>query len=111
VADENAAWFIDGSYIFKVWQNFHRADKLDYMKLRKYLESTFQVRIDDAYYFNADPDPPTSKTNAFHSALSYPPTWRPRHSGEALLASEAPAELAGGLGWWPGRPSKDWATI
>jgi uncharacterized LabA/DUF88 family protein len=77
VADENAAWFIDGSYIFKVWQNFHRADKLDYMKLRKYLESTFQVRIDDAYYFNADPDPPTSKTNAFHSALSYPPPGGP----------------------------------
>jgi uncharacterized LabA/DUF88 family protein len=68
-----AAWFIDGAYLFKVWQGLKRADKLDYLKLRSYLESTFSERIEDAYYFNADSDPPTSKMNAFHSALSYPP--------------------------------------
>jgi uncharacterized LabA/DUF88 family protein len=69
----NAAWFIDGSYVFKVWQSLRRSDKLDYLKLRTYLETTFDERIDDAYYFNADPDPPSAKMNAFHSALSYPP--------------------------------------
>lgn len=69
----NAAWFIDGSYVFKVWQGLRRPDKLDYLKLRTYLESTFDERIEDAYYFNADPDPPSAKMNAFHSALSYPP--------------------------------------
>jgi uncharacterized LabA/DUF88 family protein len=69
----SAAWFIDGSYVFKAWQGLKRSDKLDYLKLRTYLESTFGERIDDAYYFNADPDPPSAKMNAFHSALSYPP--------------------------------------
>jgi uncharacterized LabA/DUF88 family protein len=68
-----AAWFVDGAYLFKVWQSLKRADKLDYLKLRNYLESTFDQRIEDAYYFNADSDPPTAKMNAFHSALSYPP--------------------------------------
>jgi uncharacterized LabA/DUF88 family protein len=74
---DGSAWFIDGSYLFKVWQGLHRTDKLDYLKLRNHLESTFQVQIEDAYYFNADPDPPTAKMNAFHSALSYPPPGGP----------------------------------
>jgi len=69
----NAAWFIDGAYLFKVWQSLKRADKLDYYKLRVYLESAHEARIEDAYYFNADSDPPATKMNAFHSALSYPP--------------------------------------
>jgi uncharacterized LabA/DUF88 family protein len=68
-----AAWFIDGSYVFKVWQSLERADRLDYLLLRTYLEETFGERIDDAYYFNADADPPSAKMNAFHRALSYPP--------------------------------------
>lgn len=68
-----AAWFIDGAYLFKVWQGLKRSDKLDYSKLRTYLESTYKERIEDAYYFNADSDPPTAKMSAFHSALSYPP--------------------------------------
>jgi len=51
---DGSAWFIDGSYLFKVWQGLHRSDKLDYLKLRRHLESTFQVQIEDAYYFNAD---------------------------------------------------------
>ena len=68
-----AAWFIDGAYVFKVWQGLKSGARLDYLKLRSYLETTFGERIDDAYYFNADTDPPNAKANAFHSALSYPP--------------------------------------
>ena|ERR1700712_1312509 len=68
-----AAWFVDGAYLFKVWQALQRGDRLDYLKLRTYLETTFQTRIDDAYYFSADPDPPNAGINAFHNALSYPP--------------------------------------
>lgn len=68
-----AAWFIDGAYVFKVWQGLKSGARLDYLKLRSYLETTFAERIDDAYYFNADSDPPNAKANAFHSALSYPP--------------------------------------
>jgi uncharacterized LabA/DUF88 family protein len=69
----SAAWFIDGAYLFKVWQGLKRTDKLDYLKLRLYLESKFDAQIEDAYFFSADSDPPAIKQSAFHSALSYPP--------------------------------------
>jgi hypothetical protein len=74
----SAAWFVDGGYLFKVWQSLRRGDNLDYLRLRRLLESTYcdaasGERIEDAYYFNADPDPPSAKANAFHSALSFPP--------------------------------------
>ncbi|HYQ46869.1 MAG TPA: NYN domain-containing protein [Polyangiaceae bacterium] len=68
-----AAWFIDGAYLFKVWQSLKRSDRLDYLKLRQYLESTFATVIDDAYYFNSDPDVASAKQNAFHSALAHRP--------------------------------------
>ncbi|MET0391389.1 MAG: NYN domain-containing protein [Polyangiales bacterium] len=74
---DTAAWFIDGAYLFKVWQSLHRQDRLDYLKLRVYLESTFQSPIDEAYYFSADPDPPTAGVDAFHHALAYPPPHGP----------------------------------
>src|SRR5262245_10566613 len=32
-----AAWFVDGEYLYKVWQGLHRTDKLDFLKLRKLL--------------------------------------------------------------------------
>jgi uncharacterized LabA/DUF88 family protein len=71
--DDAAAWFVDGAYLFKAWQSLQRSDRLDYLKLRRYLETTFQAHIDDAYYFSASPDPANAGINAFHSALSYPP--------------------------------------
>lgn len=73
----HAAWFVDGAYVFKVWQAMHRSDRLDYSKLRNHLESTFQLSIDEAYYFSANPDPPNPGVNAFHNALSYPPPHGP----------------------------------
>jgi uncharacterized LabA/DUF88 family protein len=78
----SAAWFVDGEYLSKIWQNLNRPDNLDYVKLRQYLEATYcdsaaKERIEDAYYFNADPDPPTARTNAYHNALAYPPPGGP----------------------------------
>jgi uncharacterized LabA/DUF88 family protein len=70
---DGTAWFVDGAYLFKVWQAQHRRDRLDYLKLRTLLETTFQASIDEAYYFSADPDPPTAGVSAFHNALAYPP--------------------------------------
>jgi uncharacterized LabA/DUF88 family protein len=72
------AWFVDGAFLFKCWNKLGRTDTLDYLKLRQYLVSKYcdpdtKEVIDEAYYFNADPDPPTAKTNAFHNALAYPP--------------------------------------
>jgi uncharacterized LabA/DUF88 family protein len=69
----SAAWFTDGAYLFKVWQSLKQSDRLDYLKLRLYLESTFGIAIEDAYYFNSDPDVVSAKQNAFHSALSHRP--------------------------------------
>jgi uncharacterized LabA/DUF88 family protein len=78
----SAAWFVDGEYLGKVWQHLNRPDHLDYVKLRQHLEATYcdsaaKERIEDAYYFNADPDPPTARTNAYHNALAYPPPGGP----------------------------------
>ena len=74
------AWFVDGSYIRKIWSNAfydyntHAASKnLDWLKLRLYIEQQFADRIEDAYFFDADPDPPTAQRNAFHNWLSYMP--------------------------------------
>jgi uncharacterized LabA/DUF88 family protein len=68
-----AAWFSDGAYVFKVWQSLKLTHRLDYLKLRQYLERSFELEIEDAYYFNSDPDVANAKQNAFHSALAYRP--------------------------------------
>jgi uncharacterized LabA/DUF88 family protein len=73
-----AAWFVDGAYAFKCWRALNRVDNLDFVKLRKKLEERFldlesNEKLDECYYFNSDPEPPTAKQNAFHNALQYPP--------------------------------------
>jgi hypothetical protein len=78
----SAAWFVDGAYAMKCWGSLRRADKLDYLKLRELLEGQFlgqtaNDKIEDEYYFNADPEPPTAKQNAFHNALQFPPPTGP----------------------------------
>jgi uncharacterized LabA/DUF88 family protein len=76
----SAAWFVDGAYAMKCWNSLKRADKLDFMKLRGLLVSALLPageKIEDAYYFNADPEPPTAKQNAFHNALQFPPPGGP----------------------------------
>jgi uncharacterized LabA/DUF88 family protein len=75
-------WFVDGAYLSKCWQGISAGDQLDYVKLRQWLESNYcdgaaGERITEAYYFNADSDPPTAKQNAFHNALAYPPPGGP----------------------------------
>ena len=57
--------FIDASYVYKVYR-----DKIDYLKLRDHIENTLGDSIDEAYYFNADNDPPTAEK--FHGYLSMP---------------------------------------
>ncbi len=78
----SAAWFVDGEYLGKVWLGLNRPDQLDYVKLRQHLEATYcsaepGERIEDAYYFNADQDPPSARSNAYHNALAYPPPGGP----------------------------------
>lgn len=66
----SAAWFVDGSYLYKTWKSLQLSRRLDYLKLRQQLEKEYQATIEDAYYFNADPDPPSSQSNSFHSFLT-----------------------------------------
>jgi uncharacterized LabA/DUF88 family protein len=66
-------WFVDGAYLGRVWQQAVPGQKLSYLKLRNVLEETLGDSVDEAYYLDADPDPPTAKANAFHNALAYPP--------------------------------------
>jgi uncharacterized LabA/DUF88 family protein len=80
------AWFVDGSFVSKLWSaQFARYDEqlrkrvwsktLDYLKLRLYIEQQFNDRIEEAYYFDADPNPPTAGRDAFHNWLAFqPPT-------------------------------------
>lgn len=58
--------FIDGAYVFKVFNGL-----IDYVKLRQTIERELQDKIDEAYFFNADSDPP--RANKLHNALTYPP--------------------------------------
>jgi len=74
----NTAWFVDGAFLFKCWSSLGRADNLDYMLLREYLEDNYcdkagGERINESYYFNSDPDPPTAQQNAFHNFLTLAP--------------------------------------
>lgn len=72
----SASWFVDGAYLYKAWDSLGRGDKLDYLKLRCLLQEMYcggNECIEDAYYFNADNDPQSAKSNAFYSALSFPP--------------------------------------
>jgi uncharacterized LabA/DUF88 family protein len=79
----SAAWFVDGAYAYKCWLQLGRPDNLDFVKLRRdILESKFVdvaggEKIDEAYYFNSDPEPPTANQSAFYNALQYPPPGGP----------------------------------
>jgi uncharacterized LabA/DUF88 family protein len=61
--------FIDGAYVYKV------AGKIDHLKLRTFLEREMGGPIDEAYFFNADDDPP--KAEKLHSALTMLPPHGP----------------------------------
>jgi uncharacterized LabA/DUF88 family protein len=79
----SAAWFVDGAYAYKCWQQLGRPDNLDYVKLRRdILESRFVdvaggEAIDEAYHFNGALEPSTAKLDAFHNALQFPPPGGP----------------------------------
>jgi uncharacterized LabA/DUF88 family protein len=95
----NAAWFVDGAYAMKCWNSLRRTDRLDYLKLRTLLESSGE-KIGDAYFFNADPEPPTAKQNAFHNALQFPPPGGPGLRVKLYWLQEKelywPAHMGGG---------------
>lgn len=58
--------FIDGAYVWKTYK-----EHIDYLKLRQHIESELGDEIDEAYFFNADNDPP--RAEKLHNALSFPP--------------------------------------
>ena len=79
--------FVDGAYIWKVFK-----DKIDYLKLRQTLEADLKDQIDEAYFFNADDDPP--KAEKLHNALAFPP---PKGPGFRVKIYWLRRKLL----WWP----------
>lgn len=77
MSDDRVAWFVDGSYLYNVWRNLHRVDRLDYLLLRRHPEGKFRVGITDAYCFNLVPELQTEGSQAFHEALAFPPPTGP----------------------------------
>ncbi len=61
--------FVDGSYMYKLH------GQVDYLKLRALLETELNDKIDEAYYFNSDDDPP--KATKFNNYLTVPPPQGP----------------------------------
>lgn len=58
--------FIDGAYVWKTFK-----EHIDYLKLRAEIEERLRDTIDEAYFFNADSDPP--RAEKLHNALTIPP--------------------------------------
>lgn len=61
------ALFIDGAYLMKAVQPHH----IDLVKLRRLVEDHAGETLDEAYFFNADDDPP--RQAKFTSFLQIPP--------------------------------------
>lgn len=61
-----AALFIDGAFVHKVFR-----DRMDYFKFREMVEKDAGERLDEAYFFNADDDPP--RAARLHDYLQVPP--------------------------------------
>lgn len=68
-----AAWFVDGGYADKAWQEAAGYNRMDFAMLRAKIEKDAGESVGDAYYFNCDNDPPSSGQNAFHRYLSSAP--------------------------------------
>jgi len=62
--------FLDGAYVWKAF-----GEKLNYLKLREFVEERIGEEIDEGYFFNADDDP--SRTQGLHNSLAYPPPHGP----------------------------------
>lgn len=81
--------FIDGAYVAKVFR-----DRMDYVKLRQLIEQELGDSIDEAYFFNADENPP--RAQKFHNALAFPP---PKGPGMRVKIYWLQRKLL----WWPKR--------
>lgn len=58
--------FVDGEFVRRTYRG-----QIDYLKLRQAVESELADTIDEAYYFNADDDPPRSQS--LYAFLKFPP--------------------------------------
>jgi uncharacterized LabA/DUF88 family protein len=68
---KEAALFVDESFVYKIWKASEHGN-INYTDLRRVLEEKYldsESRITEAYYFNADDDPPKASTSAFNEQL------------------------------------------
>lgn len=71
---QRAAWFVDGSYVYKTWNQIAGGAKMDYRALRNLVDErlTDGWTLDESYFFNSTPNPPADGQNAFHRFLAMP---------------------------------------
>jgi uncharacterized LabA/DUF88 family protein len=67
------AWFIDGEYASKAFRSVADPARIDYAKFRVEVEDDAKARIDEAYYFNCNSNPPIAEQDGFHRFLKSPP--------------------------------------
>ena len=89
-----SALFIDGAYLMKASYPHH----IDLVKFRNMVEKDAGEKLDEAYYFSADEDPP--KQAKFTSFLQYPPPSGPGFKVKMYWLSQRalywPKALGGG---------------
>jgi hypothetical protein len=69
----SVAWFVDGGYAFKAWQEATNTERLDYTRLRAEIERDAGKRSGTPI-FGSDNDPPSAAQDSFHRYLrSKPP--------------------------------------
>jgi uncharacterized LabA/DUF88 family protein len=64
---KRTVWIVDGAYLWNFGKS--RPGGIDYLKLKKELESGNGEPIYEAYYLNSTQDPATDAQNAFHTWL------------------------------------------
>lgn len=71
---QRAAWFVDGSYVYKAWNQVAGGAKMDYMAMRQMVTDKLPEgwSLDESYFFNSTPNPPADGQNGFHRVLSAP---------------------------------------
>lgn len=87
--------FIDGAYIWKSFQQ----ERIDYLKLRQFIEEELSDTVDEGYFFNADDDPP--RAEKLHNALTFPPPRGPGLRVKIYWLSRKPLYWPRQLGGMP----------
>lgn len=69
-------WIVDGAHLFAEAGKAGR--KLDYLRLKAFLEGLSGASFFESYYLNSTSDPPSDQQNSFHAWLKRAPPHGPK---------------------------------